>query len=40
MMIEEGLVCSFKILKPITKSKGFGANRPMTPPKKRKDGKI
>ena len=40
MMIEEGLVCSFKILKPITKSKGLGANRPMTPPKKRKDNKI
>ena len=37
MMIEEGLICSFKILKPITKSKGLGNNRPMTPPKKRKD---
>ena len=37
MMIEEGLVCSFKILKPITKTKGLSGNRPMTPPRKRKD---
>ena len=40
MMIEEGLVCSFKILKPITKTKGLSGNRPMTPPRKRKDNNM
>ena len=34
MTIDETLVCSFKILKPITKSKALGMNRPMTPPRK------
>ena len=34
MTIDETLVCSFKILKPITKSKALGMNRLMTPPRK------
>ncbi len=34
MTIDETLVCSFKILKPITKSKALGMNRIMTPPRK------
>ena len=34
MTIDETLVGSFKILKPITKSKALGMNRPMTPPRK------
>ena len=34
LMIDGELSCSFLVLKPITKSKGFGVNRPMTPPRK------
>jgi serine/threonine-protein phosphatase PP1 catalytic subunit len=34
LVIDSELSCSFLVLKPITKSKGFGANRPMTPPRK------
>ena len=37
MTIDETLVCSFKILKPITKSKALGMNRPMTPPRKNRN---
>ena len=34
MSIDENLMCSFKILKPITKAKNpIGHARPMTPPK-------
>lgn len=34
MQVDENLMCSFKILKPITKMKALGNNRPMTPPRK------
>lgn len=34
MTVEENLICSFKILKPLTKSRALGVNRPMTPPRK------
>jgi serine/threonine-protein phosphatase PP1 catalytic subunit len=38
MSIDENLMCSFKILKPITKAKtSIGQARPMTPPPKKRD---
>ncbi len=35
MSIDENLICSFKILKPISKHKNFSLQRSLTPPRKK-----